>query len=487
MKELVKYILIVLCAFSLLGCKAQDQEPATEQTGMDDSIDNAGNSDDDISSNTENNNDKNSSEPAVYEPVTGDNLTVAAGFAKDLSDENFDKLIQAYPYDKKMKAAIASEDTKKTVIFSNSEYGNVEAMNDAYTLSIGAYQYVNVPVECSISNFNYQIAFDGNHNIVGFTYGEYVRKEPAEDNKIPDGITESEYTFTSDGYVIPGTFTTPKEGNPVPVVILVQGFGPSDRDESIYENKPFRDIAWALAKEGIASYRYDKRSYLYAEQTAETVTVTIEDEVIHDVIAATEMVKKLEAVDPSQIYILGHSLGGYAIPRIAEELTDVSGYIMVAAPAQHLKDYILSQYEFLANEDETITEEEQSQLKTLKNQLKMLNNPEGIPENQIILGAFKDYWIDLAKYYPVKAAKKIKVPVLVLQGERDYQVTMKQFNIWKTNFKDSDNWIFRSYASLNHFMMSGTGGPSSKEYKVRSHVDDKVIQDIIQFIKDKKP
>lgn len=489
MKELVKYILIVLCAFSLVGCKTQDQEPAPEQTGIDDSIDNIENSDEDISNNTENENDnsKNSGEPTVYEPVTGDNLTVAAEFAKDLSDENFAKLIQAYQYDEKMKAAIASEDTKKTVIFSNSEYGDFEAVNKAYALSMGAYQYVIVPVECSISNFNYQIAFDGNHNIVGFTYGEYVTKEPAEDNKIPAGVTEAEYSFASDGYVIPGTLTTPKEGTQFPVVILVQGSGPSDRDESIYENKPFRDIAWELAKQGIASYRYDKRSYLYAERMAEDVTITIEDEVIHDVAAAEDMVRKLDYVDPSQVYILGHSLGGYAIPRIAEELTDVSGYIMMAAPAQHLKEYILDQYEFLANEDETITEEEQAQLNTLKNQLKLLNKPEDILKNQIILGAYKDYWIDLAKYYPIKAAKKIEVPVLVLQGERDYQVTMKQFNIWQTNFKDSDNWIFKSYASLNHFMMSGTGGPNSEEYKVRSHVDDIVTQDIIQFIKDIKP
>ncbi|MGB8452298.1 MAG: prolyl oligopeptidase family serine peptidase [Anaerocolumna sp.] len=487
MKKLATFILIAIGAFSLPGCKAQEPVLDPGQTGMTGSINPNENPEENSQNNTESEND-NSQEPneaAVYEPVTGDNLTVAAEFAKDLLDENFPKLIQSYQYDDKMKAAMAAGDTKKTVYFYNAEYGKFEDMNKAYALSVGAYQYVMIPVECSVSNFNYQIVFDGNHNIVGFTYGEYVPKEATGEDKIPDGVTEEEYTFYSDGYVIPGTLTRPEEGSRFPIVILVQGSGASDRDESIYENKPFRDIAWALAGQGIASYRYDKRSYLYAEQTAEDVTATIEDEIIDDVIAAADMVKKLEYADLSHIYILGHSLGGYAIPRIAQNLTDISGYIMMAAPAQHLKEYSMDQYEFLADEDESITAEEQAQLNTLTEQIKLLNKPKNIPENEVILGAYKDYWIDLAKYYPIKTAKKIKVPVLVLQGERDYQVTMDQFNIWKTNFKDSGNWIFKSYTSLNHFMMAGTGLPNSEEYKTHSHVGDLVIQDIIQFIKNK--
>ncbi|QHQ61000.1 alpha/beta fold hydrolase [Anaerocolumna sedimenticola] len=362
----------------------------------------------------------------------------------------------------------------------------MEKIKEPYSLSVGAYQYIMVPVTCTIGNFNYQIAFDGNHNIVGFSYEEYAAKEPIEDNSIPEEVTETEYSFSNDGFVIPGTFTTPKEGSNYPVVILVQGFGASDRDESIYENKPFRDIAWDLAKQGIASYRYDKRSYLYSERMAKDKTATIKDEIIDDTVAATQMVKKLEEVDNSRIYILGHSLGGYVIPRIAQELPEVSGYIFMAAPAEHVKNYILDQYNYLAYRDENLTKEEQEEQKTLRNDIDLLDKPKDIPQDKMILGAYKDYWIDLADYYPIKAAKKIKVPVLVLQGERDYQVTMKQYNKWKDNFEDSDNWIFHSYVALNHFMIAGAGEPKSEEYRARAHVDTKVTQDITQFIKDSK-
>lgn len=483
MKNLVQYFLIVICAFSLMGCNNKDKGSVTEQLAG--TIENKGappqnpGADGSITG-------QNTKEPDTYEPVTGDDLSVGVEFAGDLASENFTRLIKAYSYDEKMKAAIASVETRKTVMFYNSEYGELIKINEPYILSRGAYQYVCVPVESSINNFNYQIAFDGNHNIVGFTFREYVPKVSPEEDTIPSGVMEEEYTFNSDGFVIPGTFTAPDMGGHYPVVILVQGSGPSNRDESIYENKPFRDIAWALARGGIASYRFDKRSYLYGQQMNEDVTVTIQDEITNDVIAAAVMVKNLEKADPSGIFILGHSLSGYVLPRLADKLPDASGYILMAAPAQHIKEYIYDQYEYLAEEDEIITKEEQQQLDTLEKEIAFLNNPKDIPDNRTILGAHRDYWKDLSAYYPIKMARSIKKPVLVLQGERDYQVNMKQYNIWKENFEDKENWFFKSYATLNHFMMPGYGKSYTEEYKKKTHVDDEVMQDIIQFIKNSR-
>ena len=483
MKNLVGYFLIVICAFSLMGCNYKDKDLVTEQlAGTAENTEKVSQDSGAAGPDT----GKNIKELDTYELVTGDDLAVAEEFAGDLAKENFTRLIKAYSYDENMRAAIASDDTKKTVMFYNSEFGTLKKINEPYILAIGAYQYVCVPVESSINNFNYQIAFDGNHNIVGFTYSEYAPKVSPDQDIIPGGVVEEEYTFTSDGFVIPGTFTAPETGDHFPVVILVQGSGPSNRDESIYENKPFRDIAWALASEGIASYRFDKRSYLYGEQMSKDVTVTIQDEITADVIAAAGMVKNLEQVDPDGIYILGHSLSGYIIPRLAAKLPEASGYILMAAPAQHIKEYIYDQYVYLAEEDEVITKEEQEQINNLEKEIAFLNNTEDIPDNKVILGAYKDYWKDLSAYYPIKTAREITKPVLVLQGERDYQVTMKQFNIWKENFEDVENWFFKSYATLNHFMMSGYGKSNTEEYKKRSHVDDEVIQDIIQFIKNSR-
>lgn len=478
MKKISMIILMGCCLFSLAGCEYKGRDSIMEQ----------------IAANKENLKEPENIEEndiitgmdtpveKEIEPVTGNNLEVAVEFATDLSNENFTRLTMAYSYDDNMFKAMNSDEAKKTIMFYNAEYGELKKINDPYTLSLGEYQYVYVPVEGSNSNFNYQIAFDGNCNIVGLTYGEYAPKELSEDT-IPDGVMEEEITFTSDGYVIPGTFTAPKDSEQLPVVIFVQGSGALNRDEGIYENKPFRDIAWALAKEGIASFRFDKRNYLYGDQMKEDVTVTVTEEITKDVLAATAMVKDLKPVNSSSIYLLGHSLGGFMIPRMAQELPEAAGFILMAAPAQHIKEYIYDQYKYLAEEDAIITEEEELQLKTLKKEIMYLNSPEDIPDNHMILGAYREYWMDLSTYNPVKLAEEITKPVLVLQGERDFQVTMDQYKIWENDFKNSPNWNFKSYPSLNHFMMSGIGKSYPEEYKQKSHVDDELIQDIIQFIK----
>jgi fermentation-respiration switch protein FrsA (DUF1100 family) len=472
-------ILLLLCAITLFGCdsaiNSKELDSTQKQTEM------VGDTKD-VAEKTDTVETTEKEEVTAYEPITGDNLAVSEEFAKDIVEVNFEKLLQAYSYDAKMKKAMASEDTKKTVLFYNATHGDLVDIKEAYTSSYANYQYAIVPIECSNEKFNLQVAFDGNNRIVGFTYAAYAEKDSSANKKIPDNVVETEYSFNNDGYLLTGTLTQPKEGTDFPVVIFVHGSGANDRDESIFGNKPFRDIAWALAEQGIASYRYDKRSYLYAQQMQKDTTLTIYDESIDDAVAAAKMVSGLKNMNASKVYILGHSLGGYVIPRIAEQYAEAAGFIMMAAPAEHLKEYITEQYVYLANEDKIITKEERQLIDKIKNQCIELNNPNKLPKNKLILGAYRNYWIDLGRYQAVKAAKKINSPVLVLQGERDYQVTMDQFKLWKKAFQKKENWSFKSYPELNHFMMAGEGKPGPSEYEVISSVDIQVIQDIADFI-----
>lgn len=95
------------------------------------------------------------------------------------------------------------------------------------------------------------------------------------------------------------------------------------------------------------------------------------------------------------------------------------------------------------------------------------------------------YWQSLVKYNQVQVAKKIKQPILVLQGERDYQVTMTDFNIWKENLSTNQKNQFISYPSLNHLFMDGAGKSTPSEYDKQGHVEEKVILDIATWIKGK--
>ncbi|QHQ60999.1 hypothetical protein Ana3638_09610 [Anaerocolumna sedimenticola] len=116
MKKLVKTILILLYVSSLLGCQYKDRDSGSgsDQTETAETVDNNAIPKDKTQDVKEESvTGGTSDEPADYKPVTGDNLTVASEFAKDLLDENFPKLKQAYQYDEKMKTAITDEDTKR--------------------------------------------------------------------------------------------------------------------------------------------------------------------------------------------------------------------------------------------------------------------------------------------------------------------------------------------------------------------------------------
>ena len=89
---------------------------------------------------------------------------------------------------------------------------------------------------------------------------------------------------------------------------------------------------------------------------------------------------------------------------------------------------------------------------------------------------------DLSNYNQSETASGISQSILVIQGERDYQVTMKDYNGWKTDHKKHPDAGFISYPGLNHLMMYGTGDPRPLEYFYKNNVDRKVIADIAEWI-----
>jgi dienelactone hydrolase len=281
---------------------------------------------------------------------------------------------------------------------------------------------------------------------------------------------------------LPGILTVPLEGENFPVVILVHGSGASDKDETIMQNKPFRDIAWGLAERGIASYRYDKSVFAYPENFQNNFEMTLYDETVNDAVEIFKMVKELEQINPDQVYILGHSLGGYAIPLIAEEVA-ANGYVIMAGNVRSIDELMIEQIDYLLNLDEIMTDDEQAYLDKFTIEIEKLNQMDTLKDDEIILGAYKAYWAFLKNYDPIEKADAIDKRVLVLQGERDYQVTMVDYELWHSEFENKNNWTFKTYESLNHLMMSGEGKPSNEEYMKAGTVSEEMIQDVAEWIK----
>ena len=287
---------------------------------------------------------------------------------------------------------------------------------------------------------------------------------------------------------LPGVLTVPKGEGPFPVVILIHGSGPNDRDETVGSLKPFKDLAEGLAEQGIAVYRFDKRSYVYGKELMNDRQITLMDESVEDAVNAVQLVAAQEKIDPSQIYVLGHSLGGNAVPAIARELESAPvkacGFIMMAASPRPLDVLVREQYEFLFSLLPEITPELQEEMDAAFAELDKLQDLDSLTDDDMIMGVYAPYWKWLASYDILQAAEEITQPVLLLQGEEDYQVTMVDFGLWKDAFGGRDNWRFISYPGLTHPFTAGqkTEGPDA--YTREEHVDVQVIEDIVSFIRE---
>ena len=285
---------------------------------------------------------------------------------------------------------------------------------------------------------------------------------------------------------LPGTLTLPKGDGPFPAVVLLQGSGPSDRDETIGQLKPFRDLAEGLAERGIAVYRFDKRTYVYGAELAARKDISLVDETIEDAVHAVQLLAGQETIDPERIYVLGHSLGGNAVPAIARELEKihqaVSGFIMMAASPRPMEELMREQYDFLYSLLPQVTAEQQAEKDALFAELDRLRDLDSLTEDDMVAGVYSSYWKWLAKYDILQAAREIRQPVLLLQGEEDYQVTMTDFELWKEAVGQKENWRLISYPGLTHCFTAGQKSEGTAAYARPARVDERVLRDIEIFI-----
>ncbi len=285
---------------------------------------------------------------------------------------------------------------------------------------------------------------------------------------------------------LPGILTVPKGEGPFPVVVLIHGSGTSDKDETIGSLKPFRDIAEGLAAQGVAVYRFDKRSYTFGLRLASDKQFTLENESIEDAVNAVQLLAGQERIDPDRIFVLGHSLGGNAIPQIARELASAPvsacGYIMLAASPRPLDVLIREQYNYLLSLLPEVTAEQQAEADAVFADLDKLEDLDSLSEDDTVMNVYSPYWKWLAAYDIMQAAEEIAKPVLLLQGEEDYQVTMVDFGIWQDAFAQKENWTLKSYPGLTHPFVPGLKTEASAVYSGEGKVDEQVILDIASFV-----
>jgi len=389
------------------------------------------------------------------------------------------------PFDETMQRVLPAGKLKEIWGGLVKQHGPLQKAESTRTEKVEQYTLVFVTCEFERGKLDTKVVFNTNGEVGGLffvTSGNYERPEYVDPTKFVD----EEVSFGMLLMRLPGTLSIPTGDGPFPAVVLVHGSGPHDRDETIGPNKPFRDLAHGLASRGIAVLRYEKRTKQHPIlMSLAKNSITVKGETIDDAVSAVRLLKKHEKIDPDRIFVLGHSLGGMLILRIAKAERGIAGFILFAGSTRPLEDLALEQTKYILSLDGELSDEEREYIETLQRQVTRVKSPDlttATPAKDLPLGVPASYWLDLRGYNPAKGIQSVDRPTLVLQGERDYQVTMEDFADWKNALSGRDNVKTISYPNLNHLFMAGEGKSTPQEYFEPGNVAQAVIEDIAKWI-----
>jgi dipeptidyl aminopeptidase/acylaminoacyl peptidase len=202
----------------------------------------------------------------------------------------------------------------------------------------------------------------------------------------------------------------------------------------------------------------------YAGTMAGNANLTVREETTDDALLAAALLRRHERIDPKRVFVLGHSLGGTLAPRIAAEDRSLAGLIILAGATRPFVEVAREQLAYLASLTPGTVDPEEG-LKTLRR------------------SAPDAYWKDLDAYKPAQTAAALTIPMLILQGERDYQVARADLQGWRDALGGHANVTIKSYPTLNHLFLPGQGKSTPSEYERPDHIPDFVLDDIADWVR----
>ena len=411
---------------------------------------------------------------------------VARAFVNDLADGQFAQASEMF--DETVQSLLSVDQLAgiwQDLLVQSGPFCEIDTLHNA---PFQNFRVVFVTCRFENGTLDLKVVLDPRLRIAGFFIIPTKNQEEYQPAPYVDRsrFRTSEITIGEAPWQLPGTFTLPLSKTPLPAVVLVHGSGPNDRDETIGPNKPFRDLAEGLSSRGIAVLRYDKRTAVYGDSIRrQSEKFTVYEETIADALHAVSFLRGRSEIDPSRIYVLGHSLGGMMVPRIAQADSISAGYIIMAGSTRPLEDVIIDQMSYLFQGDSNLTESEQSQLDTLYRQSARVKNLQPgmtVARKYLPLEIPAAYWLDLNAYHPVEAVAAEERPILVLHAQRDYQVTRVDLDGWRRALADHNEATIISFPGLNHLFISGSGKSNPTEYQTHGYVAAEVITAISNWI-----
>jgi pimeloyl-ACP methyl ester carboxylesterase len=233
-------------------------------------------------------------------------------------------------------------------------------------------------------------------------------------------------------------------------LILVHGSGPSDRDEALGPNKPFRDIAWGVASRGVAVLRYNKRAPYEHPMSAKAANLTLNEETRDDAVSAAALLRGIPEIDPQKILVLGHSLGATVAPRIGKADPANAGLILEGGVARPYLDLLLTQIAHNQTVDGPANADARKQVEELKEQIARAKDPNlkpGDPPSGLPFGAPATYWLDVRGYRLAELACELKQPMLISKESATTRPPWKTLHSGSRRCPIARMWNLRSIQS----------------------------------------
>jgi uncharacterized protein len=422
-------------------------------------------------------------------PAEADALARTA--VAELVANQFDKV--GAQFDAKMQEAVPQPQLVAGWNSLTTQVGAFKQITAVHVEPAGSNQRVLVTCAFEKKTLDALLVFSPAGQIAGMFFRPHAEdwNPPAYANAA--SFHEQPLTVVNGKFELPGTLTLPvnagPSSHPLPAVVLVQGSGPHDEDESIGPNKPFKDLSEGLAGHGIAVFRYTKRTLKYGgESSQDPNTFTIDDETGSDARAAVALVATQPGIDPKRIFVVGHSQGAMMAPRIAAGDDQIAGIVMMAGNTRPLEQVIVDQIKYLISIQSSADKQADQgtqQIAAAEQAAKTIADPNLKPGTMVdVLGSKTpaSYWLDLRNYHQTEVAAKLTIPIFILQGDRDYQVTKVEWDGWQKALAGHPNVTFKMYPKLNHLFMTGEGPGSPEEYDKPGHVSEEVITDIAVWV-----
>ncbi len=397
---------------------------------------------------------------------------VAARVAGQLQKHEFALVFDQF--DDRMKGALSVEKLGATWASLSERFGPLRTVGPVRTHD--GLEFVRFDFERGALDL--KLSFDDRQLIRGLFFAPAQNEEPSPWSP-PNYANEKRFRVApvkvGRAPLLDGELTLPVGEARPPVVLLIHGSGPNDLDETLGGSKMFKDLACGLSSRGIAVVRFNKRTHQRPDSLAGLgAKLTVQEEVIDDAVAALGQLRADERFDPSRVFVAGHSLGAELVPRIAAQAPWVAGGVAFAARARPMGDVVVSQ----------VTVASPGALEAAQRFKRLVDSASLTPDDPVeLFGATTHgaYWLSL-RPAPPETAAKVTTPLLLLQGERDYQVTMADFALWKAALAKRPATTFKSFAKLNHVFVEGTGPSSPAEYEARGHVAAEVIDEVARWV-----